>query len=339
LIIIVVTAGCGGGGKLSDAYPISQQSQSPQQGFSINAKQVSAGYGHTCALTSAGGVKCWGWNTSGQLGDGTTITRSIPVDVTGLTSGVTAISAGYLHTCALTSNGGVKCWGENDSGELGDGSTTNRHTPVVVSGLTSGVTTISAGYSHTCALTSAGGVKCWGDNELGQLGDGTTTNQTTPVDVSGLTSGVIAVSAGHFHSCAITSTGDVKCWGLNGVGQLGDGTTTNHYTPVDVSGLTSGAAAISARGDFTCTLTSAGGVKCWGDNRDGQLGNGTTSESTTPVDVSSLANGVTAVSAGGKHTCALTSSGGVKCWGDNEYGQLGDGTTTNRSTPVDVVFK
>jgi alpha-tubulin suppressor-like RCC1 family protein len=305
-------------------------------GLSSGVDAIAAGRDHTCALTAGGGVKCWGYNGYGQLGDGTTTHRTTPVDVSGLTSGVDAITAGHYHACALTVGGGVKCWGYNGYGQLGDGTTTHRTTPVDVSGLTSGVDAIAAGEYHTCALTVGGGVKCWGRNNNGQLGDGTTTDRTTPVDVSGLTSGVEAMAVGRYHTCALTLGGGVKCWGDNGWGQLGDGTWTQRTTPVDVSGLTSGVDAIAAGYYHTCALTADGGVKCWGRNSYGQLGDGTWTQRTTPVDVSGLTSGVEAIAAGGYHTCALTVGGGVQCWGYNEYGQLGDGTTTDRTTPVDV---
>jgi alpha-tubulin suppressor-like RCC1 family protein len=279
------------------------------------AVAISAGAWHTCALMTTGGVKCWGDNAQGQLGDGTTHKRLLPVDVSGLTSGVTAISAGGLHTCALTNAGGVRCWGDNFGGQLGDGTTTDRDGPVDVSGLTSGVAAISAGYYHTCALMDTGGVKCWGYNGSGQLGDGTRTDRDAPVDVSGLTSGVTAISAGGFHTCALMDTGGVECWGDNRSGQLGDGTTHGRRLPVDVSGLASGVAGVSGGGWHTCALTDSGGAECWGFNSDGELGDGTGTEQVTPVEVSGLASGVAAISAGYNHTCALTTAGGAKCWG------------------------
>lgn len=302
-----------------------------------NVAQVSSGSTHTCALTSSGGVKCWGWNESGQIGDSTTRTeRPTPVDVTGLTSGVTAIATGGYFSCALTTAGGVKCWGMNVRGQLGDGTTTNRSAPVDVTGLTSGVSAIATGGNHACALTTAGGVKCWGWNEYLQLGDDTTTNRLTPVDVVGLGSGVMAIAAGNNHTCALTTAGGVKCWGFNSAGQLGDNTTTDRGTPTDVTGMGSGVTAIAGGWYQTCALTSAGGVKCWGENSSGQLGDGSTTDRLTPVDVMGLGSGVTAIDTGYFYTCALTTTGGVKCWGTNTKGELGDGTGTPKSSPGGV---
>jgi len=353
----------------------------------VLAAQVAAGDDHTCAVTEDGGVKCWGWNWGGQLGDGTqyndrttpvdvvglssgvqSVTASwghtcavtedggvkcwgsgygvTPVDVVGLGSGVQAIAAGgvivhvrlWAHTCALTEGDGVKCWGSNELGQLGDGTTSDRAAPVDVIGLTGGVRAIAAGGTHTCALTESGGVKCWGYNGNGQLGDGTWTQRTAPVDVWGLTSGMRAIYAGIDHTCALTEGGVAKCWGSNRHGQLGDGGMGSaRNTPVDVVGLGSGVRAVGAGGGHTCALTEGGGAKCWGWNNYGQLGDATTTDRTAPVDVFALRSGMRAIAAGGSHTCGLTEGGGVKCWGQNESGQLGDGTRTNRTTPVDVL--
>ena len=325
--------GANSSGQLGDGTTTTRATLAAVSGLAGGVTGAALGYYHSCALTVSGGVKCWGSNGNGQLGDGTYGQRLTPIDVSGLTSGVAAVAAGYYHTCALTSGGGVKCWGNNGNGQLGDGTTNGRNTPVDVSGLAGGVTAIAAGGWHTCALTSGGGVKCWGSNSYGQLGDGTTTQRTTPVDVSGLTSGVIAVAAGGDQTCAITGSGGVKCWGLGGWGELGDGTSTDRWTAVDVSGLTSGVVGIAAGNFHTCALTSVGGLKCWGQNSYGQIGDGTTSGRNTPADVSGLAGGVAAIGAGGSHTCALTTGGGVKCWGDNSSGQLGDGRTLVRLWP------
>jgi alpha-tubulin suppressor-like RCC1 family protein len=297
---------------------------------------VSSGSDHTCAITSAGKGKCWGDNSYGKLGDGTTISRSTPVDVSELFSEVIAVSTGYMHSCALTSEGGVKCWGNNDYLQLGDGTNSSRITPVDVDELTSGTKMVSLGIFHTCAITATDGVNCWGNNEDAQLGDGTNTSQSTPVNVVGLANEVVAVSAGYQHTCALTSAGGVKCWGENGYGQLGTGNTIDSKTPVDVSGLTDGVKAISAAFEHTCALMSTGGVKCWGNNMYGQLGDGTQISRNSPVNVVGLTSGIQAISVGGGHTCALTSTGGVKCWGINFNGQLGDGTTDSSNTPVTV---
>ena len=308
-------------------------------GLLSGAVAISVGGGHSCVLTTVGGVQCWGNNSSGQLGNGTLVTGLTPVDVMGLTSGVAAISAGETHTCALTTGGGVKCWGQNYAGELGNNSTTGSPTPVDVFGLTSGVAAISAGYLMTCALTTAGGAKCWGGNFQGVLGDGTTVNRSTPVDVSGLTSGVAAITAaGGGTSCAITTAGGLKCWGYNGWGGVGDGTTvTPRLVPVDVSGLSTGVSAVTSGEMFVCALTTSGGMKCWGSDPYGQIGDGSNAQRLTPVDVFGLQNGVAGISAGFDHMCALTKSGRPMCWGHNFYGGVGDGTTgTNPNSPKRV---
>lgn len=319
------------------------------------AVEIETGAEHTCALTAAASVKCWGWNRQGQLGDGTTkVLRYVPRTVRGLSGRVQALSVGDWHSCAVTTAGAAFCWGRNNFGQLGDGTFTRRRTAVAVSGLSSGVADIAASGGlwetddpddewngeHTCALTSAGAVLCWGDGFYGQLGTGELPDaQTTPAAVSGLSSGAAAIAVGGSHSCAITNAGGAKCWGLNGEGQLGNGTRSfGEAAPVAVSGLTSGITALDGGGYHTCAIAS-GGAYCWGDNYYGQIGDGTRglgNERPSPVAVSGLSSDVNAISVGGDHTCALVGDG-AKCWGVNFSRQLGDGTNANwRVTPTTV---
>jgi len=327
--------GFNGSGQLGDSS--TTQSLIPTQvtGLTSGVTAITGGSGHTCALLSTGAVKCWGFNAYGGIGDNTNTNRSTPTQVTGLTSGVTAITAGFQFSCALLSTGAAKCWGANGY-RLGDNTTTDRWTPTQVDGLTSGVTAITAGNYHACALLSTGAAKCWGDNRLFALGDNTTTNRSTPTQVDGLTSGVTAITAGGMHTCALLSSGAVKCWGYNLGGRVGDNTSVNRSTPTQVNGLTSGVTAITAGNEHTCALLSTGAVKCWGQNDYGQLGDNSTTHRWTPTQVSGLTSGVTAIRAGGAHTCALLSTGALKCWGYNGDGRLGDNSTTNRLIPTQV---
>ncbi len=297
------------------------------------AGAVATGANHACARTTDAGVLCWGSNGDGQLGNGTTTPSSVPLATSGLASGVVAITAGDRHGCALDQGGGVQCWGYNQYGQLGNATTTNSSVPVAVSGLASGVAGISLGAQHGCALSSGGGVQCWGLNSNGQLGNDATPISNVPVAVAGLASGVAAIAVGGFHSCALSLAGGVQCWGFNESGQLGNASTTDSDVPVAVVGLASGVTAIAAGAHHTCALTVGGGVQCWGLNYSGQLGNGATTNSSIPVAVSGVSIGI---AAGDSHTCALTPSGGVQCWGLNGSGQLGNGSTTNSSVPVGV---
>ena len=304
----------------------------PVSASAVAAVAAGSASGHTSAVTTAGGLKCWGRNTHGQLGDGRAcgIVCVTPVDALGLESGVVrVVAAGWAHTCALTTAGGVKCWGNNFHGQLGNGELGNFiTTPVGVGLLASDVAAVAAGDWHTCAVTTVGGVKCWGENLHGQLGDGTFgTDRTSPVNVLGLSSGVVAVAGGEFHSCALTNAGGVKCWGRNEVGQVGDGTISGISTiPEDVADLSSDGVAIAAGGRHSCAVTTTGGAKCWGYNGLGQLGDGTTTTRATPVDVLGLVNAI-AIVAGHSHTCEV-----VQCWGINSSGQLGSTTIETCNT-------
>lgn len=313
---------------------------SPTQAVPVGGGLLTAGSQHSCRLTAAGGVLCWGSNGFGQLGDGTWTDRATPAGVDGLGEGVLSLGANGYHTCAVTDSGAVKCWGLNEHGQLGDGSTTGSLVPVDVVGLGAGIRSVAAGYEHTCAVTTAGAVKCWGANESGELGDGSTTDRLAPVDVQGLAADVVSVTAGGDYSggqtCALMATGSIVCWGNNGSGQLGDGTTTNRSTPTTVTARGPGYQAVSAGDEHVCALTSEGEVQCWGENLYGQLGNGSTDDQAIPSPVPGLGSGVRALSAGGLHSCVVTGTSAALCWGDNEYGQLGDGTTGTRLTAVPV---
>jgi alpha-tubulin suppressor-like RCC1 family protein len=294
---------------------------------------LAAGQSHTCALmmTSGGGLRCWGANRSGQLGDGGNADRASPPG-TDTVTGVTAVATGGTQTCALSSDGGVRCWGGNANGQLGDGSTTARAAPPTTAVL-SGVKAIAAGRTHTCALTTAGGVRCWGGNANGQLGDGSTTDRPAPPSADVLT-GVSAIVAGGTHTCALMTTGGVRCWGGNANGQLGDGTNDDRSTPptADAGG---GFAALAAGDTHTCGLTTTGGVRCWGHNADGELGIGSYAIVVSPPTTDAL-TGVKQVVAGNTFTCALMTTGGVRCWGYNSHGEIGDDTViaVDRQSPA-----
>ena len=335
-------------------------------GLNAPVTAVAAGGSHTCALTRPGDVWCWGNNDWGQLGVGTTEPSGIPVAVQGLDAPVAAISAGSFHTCAVTQAGGVRCWGSDGYGQLGDGRAPANpdepeisSTPVDVVGLSADAVAVSAAGTHTCAVTGARAVRCWGNNSYGQLGDGETAepdegmrNRYEPVDVVGL-SGVVDVAAGMVHTCALTERGRVACWGANDQGQLGDaaGATPSpaegefdqipppgRSVPGDVAGLPADVRAISTA-NRTCAVTSGGRVLCWGPRDPGHVAGETdpeplTTSSSTPTEVPGLAAAASVVAVGASNTCVSTAQGAVSCWGDNNAGQLGDGTTLRRREPV-----
>ena len=296
-----------------------------------------------------------------------------PLQVHGLDSGVTTVDGGFNHVCAVRASGAVLCWGSNGFGELGDGTTKERWRPTQVRNLEGGAASVSLGDFYSCAVTKAGRAACWGTNDFGQLGDGTTKSrirptavkglenvtalsaggtsacavaggavscwgddQKTPLPVPGLESGVVAVSVGDVFSCAVTDAGAVKCWGFNDEG-IGNETTNDSATPLVVSGLESGATAVSVGANHACALTEAGGIKCWGWNGDGELGDGSRWHSRTPVDVRGLQTGVTAMDVDSFHACAVLDTGGVRCWGYNLSGEIGLSPMHDHSTtPVAI---
>ena len=315
---------------------------------------LSAGAVHTCALMSNATVMCWGGNSAGQLGDGTTTDRLTPTTVPNL-SNVTALSAGANHTCALLRDGTMRCWGANDRAQLGNQRTTNSSTPVTVTRPAIGVfptpalgtvLAISAGGSHTCAVINPGSVFCWGANDFGQSSPGGLSNVDVPVAVPGVPTDMTSVSAGGAHSCAIQRTNVMYCWGRNNRGQLGRGTTdaTAVRNPAVLVREAGGAVSpsftkVSAGDEHTCAITDRAfrnfTLMCWGSNSHGQIGDGTTTNRPFPTAVATFAaDTVDAVSASGFHSCAVGKDASVRCWGRNLSGELGDGSTTNRATPV-----
>ncbi len=293
--------------------------------------QVIAGSSVSLFRCSTGDVMACGYNSYGQLGDGTTTDRYYPILVNGI-SNITTVAAGDFHSLLLKNDGTVWACGLNGVGQLGDGTTAQRNSPVQVSGLI-GITAGSTGNQHSLFLKNDGTVWACGLNGVGQLGDGTTTDKHLPVQVSGL-SDIIAVAAGTEHSTFLKDDGTVWACGYNGLGQLGDGTNTDRPLPVQVSGLT-GVIAVAAGGHSSLFLKNDGTVWACGYNQYGQLGDGTTTLRYSPVQVSGLF-GITAVAAGNEHSLFLKNDGTVWACGYNYYGQLGDGTTTNRNSPVQV---
>jgi alpha-tubulin suppressor-like RCC1 family protein len=319
---------------------------STQAGASSNVVALTGGGRHTCALFADGAIQCWGLNEDGQLGDGTNDSSSLPVDAVELGGGVSDLSAGLTHTCAVTDAGVAKCWGEN-GGRLGDGSEEASAVPVDVcadatcSSALGAVASIAAGGSHTCAVLEDGTVVCWGNNEDGQLGDGSINDSLTPVPVTGI-SDIAEVSLGTSSSCALTTAGALFCWGSNVEGQIGDDRACGMRCPLPqpVSGSASGVAQVSVGGLHACALTDGGAVLCWGFNFDGQVGDGTEDNiRIVPTQVTGLESGYSEISAGGSfrgHACAIDLANSMVCWGDNAVGQIGDGTTDDRSSPVSV---
>lgn len=295
-----------------------------------DATAIAAGGQHTCAITKNNGVQCWGYNRYGQLGDGTKTMSNIPVSVRGLSHPIVSIAAGIDHTCAITSEGNVKCWGKNLSGRLGDGSNSlHSTTPVDVINLDGTAVSVTAGDEHTCVILENGGVQCWGSNTSGQLGIDRNRNLSkTPEYTLDLTSGVSQISAGYSKTCATMNDGKLKCWGWLGSDYFWD-------TPAEIN-LAKNVISLAVGAGHICAILRDGTVECLGENASGQLGNGSNAESFSPVKVKALNGDAISVVANFSFTCVLLKSSEVKCWGDNTVGQLGDGTKNNSSIPVDV---
>jgi len=330
-------------GQLGDGTTASRTSPVLVSG-DIAFASVAPGAYHTCSLTPTGEAYCWGLNNLGQLGDSTTSYRNAPVQVIGGRA-FSSIGAGLDHSCAVqASTADAYCWGRSNYGQRGDGTTQTVTFPTLTFGSSLlGFDRVSAGGQHTCAIARDGAAICWGRNHQGQVGDGTTTTRFVPTAVSGgLSFTYLAVNTNDIaweSSCGVTAAGEAYCWGLNNYGQLGRGTTGGQFVePEEVFGGLR-FSSVSPGTSHTCGVTTDGDAYCWGANSYGQLGNGAAG-ATEGTNTPTLVNGgyvFRYVGAGRDFSCGLTEDGDVYCWGLNNVGQLGDGTTTNRSEPVLVL--
>lgn len=312
------------------------------------ATEVTFGLRHGCALAGGGMPVCWGDDSEGQLGlDPGTIARQrlrrpyrpAPGPPPGAVA-LSALAAGWLHTCGLTGDGGVVCWGDHDRGQLGRDAA--GPAAAAVEGLEGTAVALAAGGLHTCVVLRGGAVHCWGNGSHGQLGSGLDGDSPRPLAVRGLGAPAVAVAVGAYHSCALLEGGTVSCWGDNRFGQLGDGSRTGRPEPAPVVGLAAPVRELAAGTSFTCALLADGRVQCWGSDELGELGSGDFSDAPlshqeppsppAPAAVEGLPGPVQRIRAAGDHACAVLADGSVRCWGGNYSGQLGDGTALDRPT-------
>ncbi len=287
---------------------------------SQNWSQVASGFGFSCFANDSSKLYCSGEGSYGQCGNGVAGSYNAPVAVSGDTAYM-QYDLGDYHACAIRSSDfSLWCWGQNEYGQLGDGSTANRNVPTQV-GILTGYSQVAAGGSHSCAI-KGGAIYCWGRNFVGQLGNGNTADQKSPVLVG--TAGLwVSVAAGYNHTCARKTDGTIWCWGSNYFGELGDGTLTASNTFVQAGTDTNWSPSIALGAYFSCAKKSTGAIYCWGDNRYGQLAKpGEMSNVPTPQQVGTDTDWLL-LTAGSQHVCA-TKTGGIYCWGDNLYGQIPD---------------
>ncbi|MBU1412860.1 RCC1 repeat-containing protein [Myxococcota bacterium] len=321
-------------GQIGCGTPLRRELPTLVTGLTSRPASIFAGFAHTCAILTDGTVSCWGDNAFGQLGDGTTTARGIPAKVAGLMGRIAKVAPGRDHTCALAADGAVRCWGKNTEGQLGDPSAQPSKSAQAVAGLEADVAGLCAGLEHACARKLDGSVWCWGDNGEGALGTGDHRNRFNPVQVR-LEGEVTAVSCGHHHTCALKKDATTWCWGNNTYGQLGDGTKTNHLSPVRVP-LYFPATQLFAGARHTCATKADRSLHCWGFNFYGQLGDGTTEDRTAPVGVLTVGTGVVSMAPAESHACAVKSDGTLWCWGKNDDGRVGDGSTNLRRIPFSL---
>jgi alpha-tubulin suppressor-like RCC1 family protein len=300
--------------------------------------QVTTGWGHTCAVKNDGRIFCWGYNGGYTYFGGPNINlilgSLVPVEENTLATDWTQVSAGGSQTCAVKQDGRLFCWGDNSYGQGGYTSTYKSYVPVQENTLAIDWAQVSAGWVHTCAMKSDGRIFCFGDGEYGQLGNNSTSQSMVPVQENTLATDWAQVSAGGYHTCAVKQDGRIFCFGDGEYGQLGNNSTLKSYVPVQESTLATDWAQVSAGGSQTCAVKQDGRIFCWGWGIYGQLGNNSTSQSLVPVQENTLATDWAKISVGWGHTCAVKKDGRIFCFGDGEYGQLGNNSTSGSLVPV-----
>ena len=337
--------GLGTSGQLGDGALANHASPTVVPGGPYLA--VAAGSFYTCAITAARRVVCWGRGTDGQLGDGTSTDRATPTPVIGLDVDVVGLDAGGATTCAVLASGGLRCWGNNVYGQVGDGTQVARPSPVDVVGLTGPIAAVTLGSAHTCATTTAGALACWGWAYSGRLGNGengVSQVHTAPITLTTLTGPADLPRAGNAFSCTRVGAARVSCWGENSSGQLGNGGQVPASEPILVAGVL-GVNALATAFEATCAVSDRSVVRCWGRNRSGQIGNGNGGVGqvvTVPTQVmglDGLGPTLDELASGNAHTCVRTSTERVFCWGNNTYGQVGDGSVNiDRTSAVEVLL-
>jgi len=331
------TWGSNSSGQLGNGIASARSSPGTVAGGGTTWCAASAGNEHTAAVKTDGTLWTWGCNSFGRLGDGTATNRSSPGTVAGGGTTWCAASAGGFHTAAVKTDGTLWTWGANGYGRLGDGTATNRSSPVTVAGGGTTWCAASAGGFHTAAVKTDGTLWTWGYNARGQLGDGTATNRSSPGTVAGGGNSWCRVSVGRTHAVAIKTDGTLWTWGCNSHGQLGDGTTTNRSSPVTAAGGDTNWCFASAGNVYTAAVKTDGTLWTWGTNSGGQLGDGTTTLRSSPGTVAGGGTTWCIASAGDSHTAAIKTDGTLWTWGVNSQGRLGDGTTTSRLSPVSPI--
>jgi alpha-tubulin suppressor-like RCC1 family protein len=327
--------GGNGDGQLGDGTTTNQSSPVSVVGGFTDWCAVAGGSGHSLGIRTNGTAWAWGSNSQGRLGDGTTTNQSSPVSVVGGFTDWCDVSASG-HSLGIRANGTAWAWGFNGNGRLGDGTTIGRSSPVSVVGGFTDWCDVSAGQTHSLGIRTNGTIWSWGCNGFGQVGDGTITSRTSPVSVVGGFTDWCGVSAGSLHTLGIRANGTVWAWGLNSFGALGDNTTTDRSSPVSVVGGFTDWCGVGA-GSHSLGIRVNGTVWAWGLNTSGQLGDNTTTDRSSPVSVVGGFTDWCGVSAGSQHSLGIRANGTAWAWGYNGTGRLGDGTTTDRSSPVSVV--